>query len=91
MRPRREGRILESLAGNVLRVRLRQGLTQEQLAEASELTPRYIQQIERARVNPALTVFLAIADALEVTPATLLRPAKLPEARPGRPPRPRKE
>ena len=40
-----------------------------------------------AKVNPALTVFIAIARALDVAPSILLRTAELPAARPGRPPR----
>jgi transcriptional regulator with XRE-family HTH domain len=76
---------LESLAACVVRARLRRGLTQERLAEEAGLTPRYIQQIERARVDPALSVFLAIAEALDVAPSLLLRVAKLAPARAGRP------
>ena len=87
MRARRESRILESLASNLVRIRIRRGLSQEQLAEAADLTPRYVQDVERARSDPALTVFLALADALDVAPAILLRPGKLLAARSGRPSR----
>ena len=75
----------QSIAANVLRLRRRRGLTQEQLAEAAELDPRYIQQIERARTNLSLSVFVALAEALGVAPAVLLRKAALPPAKIGRP------
>jgi transcriptional regulator with XRE-family HTH domain len=76
---------LRSIAANIRRLRLRQKLTQEQLAEAAELEPRYVQTLESGRGNPTAAVLIAVADALGVTPGVLFRPAELLDRRPGRP------
>jgi transcriptional regulator with XRE-family HTH domain len=82
-RPLREWR--RSVAANVRALRERRGLTQEQLAEAASIGPRYLQEVERARTNPSLEMLVAIADALGVDPRRLLRPAELEIRPPGRP------
>jgi transcriptional regulator with XRE-family HTH domain len=81
--------LLQSIAGNVHRERVRRGLTQEQLAEKADLALRYLQQVEKAEANLTVAVLAALADALEMKPAVLLRAAKLPEVRMGRPPKTR--
>lgn len=48
------------------------GLTLEQLAERSELTPNYIGSVENGRRDPSLSTVLALAKGLEVAPAELL-------------------
>lgn len=73
------------VAGNVRRLRLRRGLTQEKLAASMDLTTRAISEIENAAVDLSLSTLLRLAIALEVTPAALLREArfeKLPRGRP---------
>jgi transcriptional regulator with XRE-family HTH domain len=79
-------RVLESIAANVRRLRLRAGLTQAQLAEAADLDLRQLQRIERAEVNFGVSTLLDLAEALGKTAGRLLRAATLPPSPPGRPP-----
>lgn len=87
MLTKRAAAVCRSIAANVRRARLRHGWTQEQLGEAAEVAPRYIQRIETGRINPSAAVVAAIADALGVDPGRLFRPAKLRERPEGRPPK----
>jgi transcriptional regulator with XRE-family HTH domain len=61
--------------GNVRRLRLGQGLTQEQLAFEAEIDLTYLGGIERGRRNPSLLVITRLATALHVAPDELLRTA----------------
>jgi transcriptional regulator with XRE-family HTH domain len=79
--------VLGSIAANVRRIRDRRGVTQEQLAELAGLELRHLQKIEAAEVNFGVTLLVAIADALDVRPGTLLRPARLATPTRGRPAR----
>ena len=65
----------EVMAVNLRRLRHAKGLTQEELAERSGLTARYVGSVERADVSASVTVLGQIADALEVEPAELVRRA----------------
>ena len=65
--------------------RLKRAFTQEALAEAADLDLRFLQRVERGQTNLSVAVLVALADALGTSPAELFRPAKLPEAKPGRP------
>ena len=47
-------------------------LTQEQLAEYSELSPNYIARIELGSKTPSLSTFFRIAKALQINPADLV-------------------
>lgn len=58
---RSRGRILKYIGANVRALRIRRGLTQEQLAERVELDPRFMQRIERGTRNFSV---LTLADAL---------------------------
>ncbi len=78
--------VLESIAANVRRLRTRRGLTQEKLAEVSDLDLRLVQRVERARTNMKIAALVALARALGVRPAEFLRPGRLPEVKRGRPP-----
>lgn len=80
------GAMLESIGANVRRLRVRAGLTQERLAERVDLDLTFLQRIERGKTNLGVAVLLRLATALDVKPAALLRSAKLPKARRGRPP-----
>jgi transcriptional regulator with XRE-family HTH domain len=77
--------LLESFAANLRRIRRVRGLTQERLAELTDLTPRYVQRLEHAGADPSLTVFVSLSKALKIRPAILLQAATLPKRTQGRP------
>lgn len=58
-------------ATNMKRIRKKQGLTQEQLAEKCGLHRTYIGGIEQARINVSLKNVSKIANALDANPAFL--------------------
>ncbi|WP_296598012.1 helix-turn-helix transcriptional regulator [Phenylobacterium sp.] len=63
----------EAIVGaNIRRLRKEKGLTQEQLARAAEIAPRYVAGVERAEENPSLRFLVKIAKALGTEPAILL-------------------
>jgi transcriptional regulator with XRE-family HTH domain len=57
----------------VRQLRTDRGLTQEALAERTELSVSYIGFIERGENVPTLTIVLNLADALKVDAADLIR------------------
>ncbi len=75
----------EYLAANVKRLRAKQGLTQEALAELADIGMRFMQRIESGRTNIGLNAIVALAEALEVKPSALFNVAKLTRGGPGRP------
>jgi transcriptional regulator with XRE-family HTH domain len=60
------------VGGNVRRLRLARGLTQEQLAFEAKIDLTYVGGIERGVRNPSLMVMVRIAKALDVGPGELL-------------------
>lgn len=60
------------LGGNVRRLRLERGLTQEQLAFEAAIDLTYLGGIERGRRNPSLLMIARIAAALDVSPSKLV-------------------
>ncbi|MBB4233030.1 helix-turn-helix domain-containing protein [Rhizobium mongolense] len=62
----------EIMAINLRRIRHGKQLTQEELADRSGLSARYIGAIERADVSASVTVLGQIAAALGVDPAELV-------------------
>jgi transcriptional regulator with XRE-family HTH domain len=62
----------EVMAINLRRLRHDKQMTQEDLAERSGLSARYIGAIERADVAASVTVLGQIAEALDVEPGELL-------------------
>lgn len=66
----------EIFALNLRYARNRRHLTQEELAERSGLSSRYIGAIERADVSASVTVLGRIADALGMEPEDLIRKSK---------------
>ena len=62
----------EVMAVNLRRIRHGKQLTQEELADRSGLSARYIGAIERADVSASVTVLGQIAEALSVEPAELV-------------------
>lgn len=62
----------EVLATNLRRLRHERELTQEDVAELTGLSSRYIGSIERAKVSTSVTVLGKLADALNVNPCRLI-------------------
>ena len=63
----------EVMAANLRRLRHDKQMTQEELADQSGLSARYIGAIERADVSASVTVLGQIAEALGIEPGDLLR------------------
>lgn len=59
---------------NARRLRLAQGLTQEQMSEISGFTQQYISDLERGLRNPTVVTLLELAQALKATPIDLITP-----------------
>ncbi|MCX5751363.1 MAG: helix-turn-helix transcriptional regulator [Candidatus Saganbacteria bacterium] len=64
--------LLKAIAKEFKAIRLKQGLTIEELSEMSGLHEKYIQTIERNHRNMSISVFVQIARALKVSPSKLL-------------------
>jgi transcriptional regulator with XRE-family HTH domain len=71
--PKRDrARAIERLAQRLVAARSATGLTQEALALAAGVTPRYLQKLESGVGNPSYVKLLAIAAALRRHGKTLL-------------------
>ena len=77
--------LMLQLGGNVQRLRLKRGWTQEYLAELAGLDLSYSQRVERGEINLTLSSLANFADALGVQPGVLLRAGKPPMIKRGRP------
>lgn len=77
--------LMQYVAANIRRLRIRRGLTQESLADASGLDLTYVARVERAGINVSVGVLAQFADALGVAPGKLLLPAKMHAIAVGRP------
>ena len=84
------GKWLRYVAANTKRLRLKQGWTQEVLAEKAGIEARYVQEIERAKTNMTLAILVDLATAFDVHPRVLLNEAVMRPAKPGRPPKGRR-
>ena len=61
------------MGARIKRARLKQNLTQEQLAELLDISVSYVSLIERGSRNATVETLLAIADVLNVSLASLLQ------------------
>ena len=73
------------VGGNVQRLRIKRGFTQEHLAELTGLDLSYTQRVERGLINLTIGSLATFADALGVQPMALLRRGKPPQIKRGRP------
>lgn len=71
-----------TLAADIKRLRVRAGLSQEELALASNVDRTYVSQIERRAANPSLQVLFRLADTLGAELTVTLRIRELPESQP---------
>ena len=62
----------KEIGRNIRRYRLKRGMTQEQLAEAAELTSGYISRIENGTKSLRLSTLCRIAETLDTTVQSLL-------------------
>jgi transcriptional regulator with XRE-family HTH domain len=81
----RTRKVMLDVGGNLQRLRLKRGWTQEYLAELTGLDLSYTQRVERGLINLTVGSVAAFADALGVLPAALLRSGKPPLIKRGRP------
>lgn len=72
-RRKTRNRDAEIFGALVRQLRTDRGLTQEELAERTELSVSYIGFIERGENLPTLTIVLNLANALAVDPGDLVR------------------
>jgi transcriptional regulator with XRE-family HTH domain len=68
---------LQVFGGNVRRLRVGRGLSQEAFAELAGVTDdRFLRRIERGEVNVRFSTVCKLADALGVEPSVLMRAAQ---------------
>lgn len=60
------------IGGNIRKVRLEQGWTQEKLAIRSQVTYEYINRLENGKMNVSIETLLRIAKALKTPFASLV-------------------
>ena len=65
--------VRKRVGGNARRLREKQGISQEELADRAGLHRTYISGVERGVRNPTVVVLQKIADALGVELSTLTR------------------
>jgi transcriptional regulator with XRE-family HTH domain len=63
----------DAVAANLRRARHGKNMTQEELADRAELSPRYVSRIETGIASPTVTVLGRLARALDVDPCELVR------------------
>ena len=68
------GKLKRLLAANLKRLRTFRALTQEELAEASDISKNYLAEIETERKYPSDEVFERLASALGIEPWLLIYP-----------------
>lgn len=63
----------EAFGATIRRLREEKGISQETLAEASDLDRTFISMLERGVKQPTLRTLWAIAEALEVAPHAIIK------------------
>lgn len=69
----------QTFASNVRRFRRARNMTQVRLAQVLRVDQSRIAELERGKGNPTMDTLDQIADALEVSPASLLVPVEIQE------------
>ena len=65
--------IKKVLSTNIKALRLKANLTQEELAEKSEISLTFLKDIERSRSSVSIPTLISLCKALNVTPNDILR------------------
>jgi transcriptional regulator with XRE-family HTH domain len=71
--PRSRQSLQDDLAAVIRAERIKQRLTQEEVAHAAGLALNYVSELERARRNPSLFTIFRLAEALGVSADALIR------------------
>lgn len=71
---------LQAFGKHLRNLRTQKNLSQEKLAHLADLDRTYISAVERGKRNISLLNIIRIADALGVSPATLLMFEEVPNA-----------
>ncbi len=58
--------ILSKIAINIKLQRIKNNLNQDKLAELSGISQKYLSAIERAKVNPSITIIINICRVLKI-------------------------
>jgi transcriptional regulator with XRE-family HTH domain len=58
--------IKQRVGARIKALRMKKGLTQEELSELVGINPKYLSGIERGRENPTFNTFISLAKSLEV-------------------------
>lgn len=73
--------IYQLVGKTVKGIRIKRNLTQEQVSDASGITPHFLSRIENGREKASLDTLARLSKSLRVSPATLMADIKyLPEA-----------
>ncbi len=59
-------KILEAVSGNIRLFRLKNRMTQEELAVAVGISTKYLNMIENKKSNPSITIVVKICKALDI-------------------------
>jgi transcriptional regulator with XRE-family HTH domain len=72
--------IVERFAARLREVRQGRGMTQQQLADAAEVSVAFVGRLERGQAGPGIDIVAKLAAALATTPGDLLPVAEQPDA-----------
>lgn len=68
--------LADVVARNLRTLRVRQQLSQEELAAKARISVSYVSMLERGQRSPPLDTLEALAQALKVTPVEFLQPIR---------------
>jgi transcriptional regulator with XRE-family HTH domain len=81
----READVLRALGRRVAELRVAQGRTQQQLADAADVSVQYLQRVEAGRENLTARSLVRLANLLRASMPDLFAKPTMPDAKPGRP------
>ena len=69
-----EEKVLKQIGERVRQYRIEKKMSQQDLSEASKLSPPHISNIEQGKVNCSITSFVRVLAALDISADAILRP-----------------